>query len=149
MKSIFDRDHTTEILERIDRLTPQSQPQWGKMNAAQMLAHCSAFQEIASGASFQKRGWLGILIGGFVKSTFYNDKPTPRNMSTFPELVVTDKRDFEQEKQVLKQKIDLFQRNGPEGCTTHPHAFFGKLTPEQWGIGVYKHLDHHLRQFGV
>lgn len=149
MKNIFDHKHTIEILARIDKLGAHSQPSWGKMNVGQMLAHCSAFQDIASGDSFPKRGWLGIVIGGFVKSVMYNDKPLPHDMSTIPTILFTDERDFEKEKILLKQKIDLFQRNGPERCTTHPHPFFGKLTAEQWGIGIYKHLDHHLTQFGA
>ncbi|WP_368654958.1 DUF1569 domain-containing protein [Ornithinibacillus sp. 4-3] len=149
MKNIFDPLHTKEILDRIDKLSPNSRPQWGKMDVAQMLAHCSAFQDIAMGNSVPKRGWLGILIGPFVKSLFYNDKPPAHNMSTIPNILITDEREFETERGKLKEKIIIFQKNGPEKCTTHPHAFFGKLTSEQWGKGIYKHLDHHLKQFGV
>ncbi|WP_152658533.1 DUF1569 domain-containing protein [Oceanobacillus sp. CFH 90083] len=149
MKNIFIPLHTEEILERIDKLNPNSRAQWGKMDVAQMLAHCSAFQDIAMGNSLPKRGWLGIFIGRFVKPIFYNDKPAAHNMSTIPTILITAEKDFEAEKEKLKQKIIKFQQNGLEKCTTHPHAFFGKLTPEQWGKGIYKHLDHHLRQFGV
>lgn len=70
-------------------------------------------------------------------------------MSTIPDILIADPREFETEREQLKGKIIAFQKNGPEKCTTHPHAFFGKLTPEQWGRGLYKHLDHHLKQFGV
>ncbi|WP_445480542.1 DUF1569 domain-containing protein [Lysinibacillus irui] len=149
MKNIFNSMHSEEVLKRIDQLTPHAQPQWGKMNVAQMLAHCSAFQDIAMGNSFPPRGWLGKLVGRFAKPIMYNDKTLPRNMSTIPTILIADNRDFEREKELLKEKIILFQNNGPEKCTTHPHPFFGKLTSEQWGIGVYKHLDHHLTQFGV
>lgn len=45
--------------------------------------------------------------------------------------------------------LNKFHKNGPETCISHPHPFFGKLTSEQWGKGIYKHLDHHLKQFGV
>jgi hypothetical protein len=92
---------------------------------------------------------VGGIIGGFVKPLFYNDKPPARNMSTIPELVITDEKEFAVEKERLKQKLIAFQKNGPKNCTTHPHPFFGKLTPEQWGKGIYKHLDHHFQQFGV
>ena len=149
MKNIFNAAHTEEILKRIDKLSPESKAQWGKMDVAQMLAHCSAFQDIAMGNSFPKRGWLRIVVGQFAKPIFYNDKPVARNMSTIPTILMTDEKDFEIEKEKLKQKIILFQKNGPDKCTTHPHAFFGKLTPEQWGKGIYKHLDHHLTQFEV
>lgn len=149
MKNLFNPMHTAEILKRIDQLSPNTQPQWGKMNVAQMLAHCSAFQDIALGNSFPARGLLGILVGRFAKPIMYNDKTLPHNMSTISTILIADDRDFEIEKEQLKEKIILFQNNGPEKCTTHPHPFFGKLTSEQWGKGIYKHLDHHLTQFGV
>ncbi|WP_445429236.1 DUF1569 domain-containing protein [Bacillus atrophaeus] len=147
MKNIFNQLHLEEILNRMDKLSPISKPRWGKMDVAQMLAHCSSFQDIAMGLSFPARGWLGILIGNFVKPIFYNDKPLAQNMSTIPDILIVDEKEFE--KDILKQKIITFQSNGPEKCTTHPHPFFGKLTSEQWGKGIYKHLDHHLKQFGV
>jgi Protein of unknown function (DUF1569) len=149
MKSIFNQLNTNEILDRIDQLRPDSHPQWGKMDTAQMLAHCSSFQDIAMGNSTSSRSWIGILIGKFVKPIVYNDKPLPKNMSTIPTLIIVDKREFEKEKEMLKQKIIMFQSNGPEKCTTHPHPFFGKLTSEEWGKCIYKHLDHHLKQFDV
>lgn len=149
MKNIFIQLSSEEMLNRIDKLSLNSKPQWGKMDVAQMLAHCSAFQDIAMGYSFPARGWLGILIGNFVKPILYNDKPLAKNMSTIPTILIEDAKEFETEKERLKQKIITFQNNGPEKCTTHPHPFFGKLTSEQWGKGIYKHLDHHLKQFGV
>ncbi|CAM4387384.1 DUF1569 domain-containing protein [Paenibacillus typhae] len=149
MKDIYDKTHAAEILRRIDQLSPQSTPQWGTMQVAQMLAHCSAFQDIPMGNSSPPRGWLGRVIGRFVKPVFYNDKPLPLNMSTIPEILISDNRDFGAEQEKLKQNITKFQSDGPEKCSPHPHPFFGPLTPEQWGKGIYKHLDHHLRQFGV
>ncbi|WP_100407600.1 DUF1569 domain-containing protein [Bacillus solitudinis] len=149
MNNIFELLYKDEILKRIDNLSVNSQPKWGKMNVSQMLAHCSSFQDIAMGYSLPPRGWLGLLVGRFAKPIFYNDKPLPHNMSTIPTIFITCKKDFEKEREKLKQKIITFQKNGPEACTGHPHPFFGKLTSEQWGKGIYKHLDHHLKQFGV
>lgn len=149
MKNIFNHLHTEEILTRIDKLNPNSQPQWGRMDVAQMLAHCSAFQDIAMGNSFPPRGWLGRLIGRFVKPLLYNDKPIPHDMSTIPTILITEKKEFDTEREKLKQKLIAFQNDGPEKCTTHSHPFFGKLSSEEWGKGIYKHLDHHLNQFGV
>lgn len=149
MNSIFESTHTGDMLRRIDTLTIDSQPKWGKMNVSQMLAHCSAFQDIAIGYSTPRRSWLGVFFGRFAKPVFYNDKPLPHNMPTIPDILMTDDKDFETEKERLKQKMIRLQKNGPEACTDHPHPFFGKLTSEQWGKGIYKHLDHHLKQFGV
>lgn len=149
MNSIFEQDHANEIIVRIKQLRPDSQPRWGKMNVAQMLAHCSTFQEVAMGNTSSSRSWLGFFIGKLVKPMFYNDKPLPKNMSTIPEIMIVDERDFEVEKETLISKIITFLNNGPEKCTTKPHPFFGKLSPEEWGKGIFKHLDHHLKQFGV
>ena len=72
-----------------------------------------------------------------------------QNSPTAPALLVKDDPDFETERARLDGLIDRFATGGAAACTTHPHAFFGKLTPDQWSILVYKHLDHHLRQFGA
>lgn len=118
------------------------------MNVTQMLAHCSSFQDIATGDLTSARSWLGMVIGRFVKPLFYNDKPLPQNMSTIPDIMITDERDFEFEKESIIQKIITFQHNGRDQWTAQ-HPFFGKLSSDEWGKGIYKHLDHHLRQFGV
>jgi hypothetical protein len=149
MKNIFDLSHTEEILGRIDQLKQDAQPQWGLMDVAQMLAHCTAFHDIAMGKSHPSRSWLGILVGRFAKPIVYNEKPLPHNMSTIPTIKIVDKREFENEKEKLKQNIITLQSAGPEICKNHPHPFFGALTSEEWGKGIYKHLDHHLKQFGV
>jgi Protein of unknown function (DUF1569) len=78
-----------------------------------------------------------------------NDEPMRRNSPTVPVLVVQDERDLAAERERFYGLIDRFAGAGPQGCTTHPHSFFGRLTPNEWAILMYKHLDHHLRQFGV
>jgi transposase InsO family protein len=78
-----------------------------------------------------------------------NDEPLRRNSPTVKGLVTQDERDLGRERERLRGLIDRFAAAGPKGCTTHPHSFFGRLTPEEWAILMYKHLDHHLRQFGV
>ena len=123
MENIYNELHTAEILNRIENLSPNSKPQWGTMNVAQMLAHCSAFQDIALGNAFPPRYWLGRLIGRFVNSIFYNDKPVPHNMSTIPTILIVDERDFMTEKEKLKHKILTFQSNGPEKCSGSVNNF--------------------------
>ena len=149
IKNIFDPAPTEEILTRIGQLQPDAEPSWGKMNVAQMLAHCSAFQDIATGDSVSPRSWLGIVVGRLAKPVFYNDKPLPRDMSTIPTLIITDPQAFDAEKAILRQKLEKLQSIGPDKQPLHPHPFFGKLSAEEWGKGIYKHLDHHLNQFGV
>jgi hypothetical protein len=150
MKNLFETERVIEIKERVALLRPESPRQWGKMNAAQMVAHCAAGMEMPLGDRKLPRILIGRLIGGVIKpKVLGDDEPMRRNSPTMKELVMLDERDLEKERTRLLTLIDRFAAAGPEGCTNHPHSFFGRLTPEEWGILVYKHLDHHLRQFGV
>lgn len=149
MKNLFQRDALDETLARIDRLQPAAQRQWGKMDVAQMMAHCSVALDMASGRIILKRLLIGRLIGPFVKSVYTNEKPFSQNNPTDPSLVISDQRDFLREQEQLKQKLRQFQEGGEAQCTRHPHPFFGALSPQDWSRGMDKHMDHHLRQFGV
>ena len=150
MKNLFEGARVEEVKERIARLRPDSQRQWGKMNAAQAVAHCSAGLELAVGDRIPPRLLLGRIIGRIVKPmALGNDEPMRRNSPTVKDLVVQDERDLGTERERLCGLINRFAAAGPAGCTTHPHSFFGRLTPEEWATLMYKHLDHHLRQFGV
>ncbi len=149
MKNLFEPSSVDEIKMRIGRLTPEHKGQWGRMSVAQMLAHCAAWMEIATGLSHPPRSLLGRLVGRFAKASVLGERPPGRNMPTMKELKVQDVRDFADELQNLLAGIDRFAAGGPERCTRHPHSFFGPLTPDEWAILSYKHLDHHLRQFGA
>jgi hypothetical protein len=150
MKNLFEAARVEEVKERMAQLMLDSEPLWGRMNAPQALAHCSAAVEWAVGDRIPPRMFLGRMIGRIVKPmVFRNDEPMRRNSPTAKDLVVQDKRDLGTERERLRGLIDRFAAAGPNGCTTHPHSFFGRLTPEEWATLMYKHLDHHLRQFGV
>jgi hypothetical protein len=149
-KSLFQAESVREVKERLRRLSPDSSRQWGAMSAAQMLAHCSAGLEMAAGEIRPARALIGRIIGPAVKRVALRDEePMRRNSPTSRELVMTGEKDFEAERGRLTGLIDRFAAAGPSGCTDHPHAFFGPLKPDEWSILMYKHLDHHLRQFGV
>lgn len=148
MKNLYDAATAEEIKERIARLRPDSPRQWGKMSPGQAAAHCSAGLELATGERRPPRQAVGWVLGLIVKPMLLgNDSPMRRNTPTM--IPVRDDRNLEVERERLRAIIDRFVAAGPEGCTTHPHSFFGRLTPTEWSILMYKHLDHHLRQFGV
>ena len=148
-KNLFQREAVDEVMSRIDTLQPASLRQWGKMDVAQMMAHCSAALDMASGRLNLPRIFIGRVLGPLAKPGFTNDKPFSRNNPTDKKLVVSDQRDFRREQEQLKQKLRQFHEGGEARCTQHPHPFFGALTPQDWSRGMYKHLDHHLRQFGA
>jgi len=150
MKNLFESAAVNEITDRMAHLRPDSERQWGKMNVAQMLAHCSLAIGMAEGKVSPPRIMLGRLLGPSAKkSLIVNGEPMRRNAMTEKSALVTDERDFMVERQRMRESIDRFASGGPGICTKHPHFFFGPLTPVEWAVLMYQHLDHHLRQFGV
>jgi Protein of unknown function (DUF1569) len=149
MRNLFEPATVVELKERVSTLRPDSERVWGKMNAAQMLAHCSVSMESAVGDRCPPRIFIGRLLGPIAKPDFLNEKPMKRNSPTDKSFVISDQREFVVERARLMGLIDRFAAGGPGGCTKHPHSFFGSLTPEEWARGMYKHLDHHLQQFGA
>ena len=149
MNNLFQPTAVDTLISRIDQLQPTSQRQWGKMDVAQMMAHCSVALEMASGKFAAKRTLLGRIVGPRVRHVLVEDKPFTRNAPSSKELKVVDQREFAREQERLKQCVREFHEGGESGCTTHPHPFFGPITPLEWSTGMYKHVDHHLQQFGV
>jgi hypothetical protein len=150
MKNLFDAARVDEVKRRIGGLRPDSERQWGSMNAAQAVEHCSRGFELALGQRLPPRMFLGRIIGGIVKpKVLGDDEPLRRNSPTVQGLVVKEERNLEVERERLCEMIDRFAAAGAAGCTSHPHSFFGRMTPEEWATLMYKHLDHHLRQFGA
>lgn len=150
MKNLYEAPTVDEVKERLGRLRPDSERQWGKMDPAQAVAHCSTAMEWAVGDTVAPRMFLGRIIGGLIKPLVLKEnQPMRRNSPTAPTLVIADQRNLEVERQRLNGLIDRFSSAGPNGCTTNPHSFFGRMPPDEWAILMYKHLDHHLRQFGV
>jgi hypothetical protein len=139
-----------EVKARIAQLRPDSQRLWGKMNAAQAPGHCSASLELALGERTPPRMLLGRMVGLLLKPRVLgNDEPFRPNSPTVKGLAVQDERSLATKRNRLYVLIDRFALANPDGCSAHPHSFFGRLTSQEWAILMYKHLDHHLRQFGV
>ena len=150
MKNLLEAARVDEVKERLSCLRHDSDRQWGRMKVAQAVAHCTAGFELALGVRLPPRLLIGRIIGGIVKpKVLNNDEPLRRNSPTVPGLVISDDRNLETERERLYEMIDRFAVTGSTGCTTHPHSFFGRLTPDEWATLMYKHMDHHLRQFGV
>jgi Protein of unknown function (DUF1569) len=150
MKSLFESETNQDILNRIEKLNENSQPNWGKMNVGQMLKHCQLPIEIALGKREMKTkvGLLKKMIFKFFKPMMYNDKPWKRNVGTAKEFVIIEAQVFETEKNNIVNLINEFSENKDK--TDWPkHPIFGYFTTEQRGKMQYKHLEHHLTQFGV
>ncbi len=147
--SLFDRAANQAVLARIRKLRPDSQPQWGKMDVARMLAHCQVALRVAMGETKLKRGLIGVLFGRLALKSLMKPAPFKKNMPTAPEFRITETRGFEAERDELVRLVETFAAKGPAGLASGPHPFFGPMTTEQWDTLQWKHLDHHLNQFGV
>lgn len=150
MKNIFTKEVTNEVIARINQLTLESQPQWGKMNVGQMMAHCSVSYETVYTDKHPKPGVIAkFLIKLLAKNQVVSEKPYPRNSRTAPHFLITDKRDFEKEKSQLIAYLNTTQELGEAHFDGKESHSFGKLTIQEWNNLFYKHIDHHLQQFGV
>lgn len=150
MENIFKKTVSDAIIVRINLLNPISTPKWGKMTVGQMLAHCSVIYEMVYLDTHPKPNFLKIiLLKAFVKQAVVGEKPYPKNGRTAPQFLITNEREFEKEKNILIDYITKTQNLGENHFDNKVSHSFGKLTKIEWNNMFYKHLDHHLIQFGV
>jgi hypothetical protein len=149
MNTLFDVAARDGILRRIDALRPDAPRQWGKMDAAQMLAHCALGMEAATGDAVLHSNFMAKVIGPLFKGWMLGPKPFSKNSPTHPLLVMKSPYDFQIEKTRLVAVVRKFHDQGPASAAKYKHAFVQKLTGDEWGVLQWKHLDHHLRQFGA
>ncbi len=146
----FDPKTTEETFKRLEKLSYVTKPLWGKMNAAQMLAHLNisydlAYDRIQSPASFFGK----LMLKLFVKPIVTNEKPYSKNSRTAPVFIVADERDFEKEKSIFINNIKDTESKGAAFFDGKVSSSFGAMTAKEWSNQFYKHIDHHFTQFGV
>jgi Protein of unknown function (DUF1569) len=148
--NIFTQPVSDGIIGRINQLNSQTVPQWGKMSVGQMLAHCSVTYEMAYENKHPKPNFiLGFILKTFIKKAVVGDAPYKHNSGTASAFVMKEDKNFEAEKKRLVQYINKTVELGEphfEGKESHS---FGVLTINEWNNLFYKHLEHHLSQFGV
>ena len=146
MKTFFDPAVQQELMERLERLNTASPRQWGTMDVAQMLAHCTAGMGMPLG-DLPVKASVMILVGCLMKRITTSRTPFRHGVPTAPELTMTGPKELEAERARLKACMARLAA-GPGAIRNFKHPFFGTLTVDQWGSLSYKHLDHHFRQFG-
>jgi hypothetical protein len=149
VNSLFIPTDREALSLRLAALEPGAQRQWGKMDPAQMLRHCALSLVDPLGERPVKQVFLGKLVTPFIRRAVFGDQPFRRNSPTDPAYVVSAPPDFEAERTRLATLIDQVVQRGPAKVEGVVHPFFGRLRGAEWGTLIYKHLDHHLRQFGV
>ena len=150
MKNIFDKEITNEVIKRIETLTPTTQANWGKMSVSQMLAHCCVTYEMIYTDKHPKpNGFVKLMLKLFVKNAVVSEKPYPKNGKTALQFIIPNERKFETEKKRLVDFILKTQELGEQYFDGKESHSFGKLSTSEWNNTFYKHLEHHLTQFGV
>ena len=148
--SIYLASTTEELFQRIDQLNPKSPALWGKMTVGQMLSHCSVPYEQILGLNTQQPPlFMRIILNLFLKKSMVNEVPYKQNLPTAPSFIRTEQYDVEKEKERLKGFIRSIQELGAEKLAATPSLSLGNLTATEWNNLLYKHIDHHLKQFGV
>lgn len=151
MKNIFHQEVTDEVIGRINQLTSETQPKWGKMDVAQMLAHCCVTYEFIFEPEKHPKPnpFMALIIKLVAKQAVVGEKPFKKNGATAPAFKMVDEKDFEKEKERLIEFLKKTQELGEAHFDGKESHSFGKLTKTEWNNMFYKHLDHHLTQFGV
>ena len=150
MKNIFDAEITQEIIERINNLKPESEALWGTMNASQMLAHCNVTYAMLYDNKFKKiSGLKKLIIRTFIKPVVLGEKPFRKNSPTSAIYRMREEKDFEPEKKRLLGYLNKTQKLGAGYFENKESVSFGNLSSKEWNTVFYKHLDHHLNQFGI
>lgn len=151
IENMFDSQGKDTMIARVNALTADSRAQWGKMDVAQMLAHCNvAYEIVHEPGKHTPPGFIGKFFARvFAKNMVVGDKPYPQNSPTAPMFVIDEPKDFETEKARMMSYINATFDQGVAHYEGLENMTFGKLSAEQWNTLFSKHLDHHLRQFGV
>ncbi len=148
--NIFTESGVDRMKTRVRALTPATQPAWGKMSVAQMLAHCNVAYDLEYTDKYPPPNFfMRSVIRLFAKRAVVGPKPYPRNGRTAPIFVIGDERDFAVEQRRLLDHLDKTRALGAAHFDGRVNNGFGKLSLEQWNTLFSKHLDHHLTQFGV
>lgn len=146
--SLLDPLGRERVLERMEQLESGMRPTWGRLTAAGMVVHCQRPLLVALGVLRVERSLVGRFLGGFAKRKFVvGDAPTPRNLPTEKRFLEADPGPFDSERARLAELVCRFAEPGAIVVTLHP--FFGPMSVPEWDRLMARHLDHHLRQFGV
>ncbi len=148
-ESLYHPVANAAMIKRLQALSGNAVPLWGKMKVAQMVRHCQIPIQAAFGQVKIKRSLFGKLFGRIAKRKLFDEKPFPKSLPTDKHFVVKTDPAFAADREKLNALIRHFASPGKPGLASDPHPFFGPLTADETEALQRKHLDHHLRQFGA
>lgn len=150
MPTIRDENTRSMLIGRISKLTGGETPLWGKMTAEQMMSHLVQAGDLPFEASVPDRStFMGRTI---IKPLILYVLPMPKEVKISPEMNQQEKgrppQGFDIDRELLYTSLEkLGTLPTDHKCLEHP--FFGKMSAKEWAVIAYKHIDHHLKQFGV
>lgn len=149
--SLLNPDDLIQIQQRIQTLNENSKRKWGRMKVGQMLRHCDLVLKVGLGQIILPKTNIFFKAIGTVtkKEMRIFNNGIPRNMPTFAIVKVKENCNFEKSRDNLLATIDDFVAQAKKNNLVSKHELFGKMTTTDWGFMEYKHLNHHLKQFGV
>ncbi len=148
--SIFDPAGVDRFVARVESLRPDSAPRWGRMNAAQMLAHNSLiFESVRTGNYPRMNPVMRWIVARLIRGVVIGNRPYPRNSRTAPDWVVSDRRDLVAEQARIVENLQAVHALGRRHFEGKANPTFGVLSAEEWSTLLLKHLNHHLQQFGA
>lgn len=149
MKSLFDKIESERLIQRSGNIFSETKPLWGSMNSAEMFYHCNFTNKQILSGNLKKRRSSRREIALKIFALYL--KPHfPKNVRGLKRNDAKGKvslADFEKEKIEFARITRQFCQHKNEIMVMHP--IFGNLSQSEWGKAIWKHLDHHLRQFGV
>jgi len=156
MKTLSRARDREQILHRLRHLQPNTVARWGRMTAPQMVCHLTdALRNLLGERPVQSKVGAPTLVGKTLVKwvALYTPLPWPRGMKTRPEadqLIggTPPSSRFSDDVASLERAIQRFLVVVGEGRLP-AHYLFGSLTQMEWSRWAYRHMDHHLRQFGM
>ena len=150
IQNIYSAPVSEQFIARIEKIAPNTQNLWGKMNASQMMAHCNVSYDMAFDENYKKsNAFLRFILKNLAKKGLVNDAPLSKNSSTATEMIIKTEKDLNVEKGKLIANVKNLVTKGEDYFHLKDHPGFGVMTKDEWNNFYYKHLDHHLTQFGV
>ncbi len=150
MKTIRNEMDKANLIQRLNKLNGSEKAQWGKMNVNQMVSHLVQANEMPFGHTLEDKG--NFVSKNIVKPLVLYFLPIPKEVKTAPSMNQQEQGRRPQEfsgdkKMVIELTEKIAKLSDDIQCAQHP--VFGKMSAKEWAIMAHKHMDHHLKQFGV
>jgi hypothetical protein len=149
MKSIFNEKDRIELVERINKLTPGTSPEWGKMNSSRMLEHCTVSIKLALNEIEPEQNEEYLKLGRLVKNRVFESEVFLKELPTSKEFLILEDGNFDANRKSFIEYINNFSKSNQENELHGKHPYFGELTMKEWGMLIWKHTNHHLIQFSL